>query len=270
MRSPPKPLRRAFLQRLPALAAALLGTRAAAAQSGATGGATSVATKPIPATGESIPVVGLGSWITFNVGNDPCRAGRLCRRDAGLLRRRRADDRFVADVRLVAGHHRPRPGATGRQGTGVRRRQGVDLVEPRRQRGPAQIEASRRRWGVPRFDLLQVHNLLDWEAHLPTLLAMKAAGHVRYVGITTSEGRRHREMEALHAQPAARLRAAHLQPARPRSRTAPAAAGAPSAASPSSPTGRSAKAHCCRHCSAIRCRHGRPANSAATAGRSSR
>ena len=56
---------------------------------------------------------------------------------------------------------------------------------------------SRRNWGVPRFDLLQVHNLLAWEEHLPTLFAMKAAGQLRHVGITTSEGRRHREMEAV-------------------------------------------------------------------------
>ena len=64
-------------------------------------------------------------------------------------------------------------------------------------RGPAQIEASRRLWGVPRFDLLQVHNLLSWEAHLRTLFAMKAAGQLRYVGITTSEGRRHRDFEQI-------------------------------------------------------------------------
>jgi diketogulonate reductase-like aldo/keto reductase len=62
-------------------------------------------------------------------------------------------------------------------------------------RGPAQIEESRRRWGLPRFDLLQVHNLLAWEEHLETLFAMKAAGRVRYVGITTSEGRRHADVE---------------------------------------------------------------------------
>ena len=64
-------------------------------------------------------------------------------------------------------------------------------------RGPGQIEASRRFWGVPRFDLMQVHNLLSWEAHLRTLAGMKAAGQVRYVGITTSEGRRHRELEQI-------------------------------------------------------------------------
>ena len=62
-------------------------------------------------------------------------------------------------------------------------------------RGPGQIEESRRRWGVPRFDLLQVHNLMAWEEHLPTLFAMKAAGRLRYVGITTSDGRRHDEIE---------------------------------------------------------------------------
>ena len=59
------------------------------------------------------------------------------------------------------------------------------------------MEASRRHWGVSRFDLMQVHNLLAWEEHLKTLLAMKAAGEIRYVGITTSEGRRHREFEQI-------------------------------------------------------------------------
>jgi diketogulonate reductase-like aldo/keto reductase len=38
---------------------------------------------------------------------------------------------------------------------------------------------------------MQVHNMLDWEAHLETLLADKAAGRVRYVGVTTSHGERH-------------------------------------------------------------------------------
>jgi diketogulonate reductase-like aldo/keto reductase len=65
--------------------------------------------------------------------------------------------------------------------------------------GRAQIEASRRLWGVPRFDLMQVHNLLSWQAHLPTLFAMKAAGQLRHVGITTSHGRRHAEMEQVMA-----------------------------------------------------------------------
>ena len=52
---------------------------------------------------------------------------------------------------------------------------------------------------MARFDLLQVHNLLGWETHLPMLLRMKREGRLRYVGITTSEGRRHGEILKLMA-----------------------------------------------------------------------
>jgi diketogulonate reductase-like aldo/keto reductase len=61
--------------------------------------------------------------------------------------------------------------------------------------GTAQVERSRALWQVPRFDLLQVHNLLAWERQLPLLQGMKERGQLRYVGITTSEGRRHAEFE---------------------------------------------------------------------------
>jgi diketogulonate reductase-like aldo/keto reductase len=62
-------------------------------------------------------------------------------------------------------------------------------------RGRAQMEASRQHWGLARFDLMQVHNFLAWQEHLPILFEMKKAGAIRYVGITTSEGRRHRDFE---------------------------------------------------------------------------
>jgi diketogulonate reductase-like aldo/keto reductase len=65
--------------------------------------------------------------------------------------------------------------------------------------GREQIEESRKHWRIPKFDLLQVHNLLGWENHLPMLFDMKKAGRVRYVGITTSEGRRHDEIERIMA-----------------------------------------------------------------------
>jgi diketogulonate reductase-like aldo/keto reductase len=64
------------------------------------------------------------------------------------------------------------------------------------------MEASRGFWGVKRFDLMQVHNLLAWEEHLPRLVQMKAEGRIRHVGITTSEGRRHGEIErVMRTQP---------------------------------------------------------------------
>jgi hypothetical protein len=152
-------------------------------------------TKPIPSSGEQLPVVGLGTWITFNVGNDAPRPAGVGRGDAGLLRRRRAPGRLVADVRLVAVGGRRRPAEAGPPAAAVLGRQGLDVV---RRRGAGRGLA--RLWGVPRFDLLQVHNLLAWEKQLPLLLAMKQAGRLRYVGITTSEGRRNKDFEQLMRQ----------------------------------------------------------------------
>lgn len=151
-------------------------------------------TRAIPSSGESLPAVGLGSWITFNVGNDPVgRDG--C---AAVMR-----EFFAAGGRMIDSS--PMYGSSQDViGYGLRKLGmpaalfSADKVWiSSGARGPEQIETSRRRWGVPRFDLLQVHNLLSWEEHLPTLLAMKAEGRLRYVGITTSEGRRHREIEQI-------------------------------------------------------------------------
>jgi diketogulonate reductase-like aldo/keto reductase len=150
--------------------------------------------RPIPSSGEPIPLVGLGTWITFNVGND-----RALREQSTAVMRAF----FEAGGRLIDSS--PMYGsAQDVIGEGLAR-----LGHPRAlfaadkvwigsgARGPEQIETSRQRWRVPRFDLLQVHNLLAWQEHLPTLMAMKAEGRLRYVGITTSEGRRHREFEQI-------------------------------------------------------------------------
>lgn len=60
--------------------------------------------------------------------------------------------------------------------------------------GPTQIEQSRARWGVDTFDLLQIHNLVSWRAHLETLFAMKAEGRLRYVGVTSYAGIRYNDI----------------------------------------------------------------------------
>ena len=153
-----------------------------------------VVVKKIPSTGEALPVVGLGSWITFNVGDDPV-ARAAC---AEVMRAFFADGGRLIDSSPMYGS------SQGVIGEGLARTgRGADVFSADKVwtgaggRGAAQIEASRGLWRVPRFDLLQVHNLLAWQEHLPQLQAMKAAGRLRYVGVTTSEGRRHREIEAL-------------------------------------------------------------------------
>ena len=63
--------------------------------------------------------------------------------------------------------------------------------------GIEQMQQSMRRLGVERIDLMQIHNLRDWQTHIDTLLEWKQAGKIRYIGITTSHGRYHRELEQI-------------------------------------------------------------------------
>jgi diketogulonate reductase-like aldo/keto reductase len=66
--------------------------------------------------------------------------------------------------------------------------------------GPGQMAQSRELWGLDRFDLMQIHNMLNWESHLETLLQDKAEGRIRYIGMTTSHGRRHDDFEQTMAE----------------------------------------------------------------------
>jgi diketogulonate reductase-like aldo/keto reductase len=155
--------------------------------------------RPIPSSGEALPVVGLGSWITFNVGNDPV-ARDAC---AEVVRAFLAEGGRLIDSSPMYGSSQPTIGhALAKLGQPAALFSAEKVWVGDVGRGAAQMEASRAFWGVPRFDLMQVHNLLAWQEHLPRLLAMKAAGRLRYVGISTSEGRRHGELERiLRTQP---------------------------------------------------------------------
>lgn len=148
--------------------------------------------KPIPSTGERIPAIGMGTWITFNVGDD---AAALAQR-LEVLRAFFAHGGGMIDsspmygsAESVLGKLLPR---LGEETPGLFT--ATKVWTSNGDAGPAEIDRSRRLWRVQNFDLLQVHNLLAWQRHLETLLRMKERGELRYVGITTSHGRRHREL----------------------------------------------------------------------------
>lgn len=171
-----------------------LGTAAALLPAPVVAQSAAPMTRPIPSSGERIPAVGLGTWITFNVGDDPVLQDESTQVMSAF---------FAGGGRMIDSS--PMYGSSqavvGRGLEKLGRPQALFAAEKvwtsSGTNGPAQIEQSRRFWGVERFDLLQVHNLLAWEAHLDTLQAMKAAGRLRYVGITTSEGRRHDLVEEI-------------------------------------------------------------------------
>ena len=157
------------------------------------------AARRIPSSGEAIPAVGLGTWITFNVGNDPV----LRDESAAVMAAFFEAGGGMIDSSPMYGSSQPVVGfGLERLGHPAALFSADKVWTGSGDDGPAQIEQSRQYWGVPAFDLLQVHNLLGWEAHLGTLFDMKAAGALRYVGITTSHGRRHGLFaEIMRAQP---------------------------------------------------------------------
>jgi diketogulonate reductase-like aldo/keto reductase len=175
---------------LGALAATVLGSRIEAVH------ADTVITRPIPSTGEKLPAVGLGSWITFNVGYDQAAQASCAEVIKNFFEvggRLIDSSPMYGSSQTVIGH------GLNQLGKPAALFSADKVWTSPGSRGPDQIEASRKQWDVPRFDLLQVHNLLSWKEHLPTLFAMKASGQLRYVGITTSEGRRHAELERIMA-----------------------------------------------------------------------
>ena len=155
--------------------------------------------RAIPKTGEEIPAIGMGSWITFNVGADPALRDARAKvlqaffdRGGGLID---SSPMYGSSEEVI--------------GDGLKRIANANTLFSATKvwiwgqaRGIRQMENSRRLWGLERFDLMQIHNLLDWESHLETLLAHKAQGRIRYVGITTSHGERHEAMaKTMAAQP---------------------------------------------------------------------
>jgi diketogulonate reductase-like aldo/keto reductase len=149
--------------------------------------------RAIPSSGEAIPAVGLGTWITFNVGADPVLIAGSVAVMAAFFE---AGGRVIDSSPMYASSQ-----DTVGQGLARLGHPPVFAAEkvwtPAGGSGRAQIAASLRKWGVPRFDLMQVHNLVDWREHLKTLFALKAAGRIRYVGITTSHGSRHDLVERI-------------------------------------------------------------------------
>jgi len=166
-------------------AAILTGARGTLAQS-------PLVTKPIPASGERIPVVGVGT-NRYRSG-DPDYVARL--RDT-LSAFARVGGKVV-DTAPSYSDSEDVIGGILRE-TGIRERLFLATKVDREgaDAGRARIEDSFRALGVARVDLLQVHNLRDAGTQLGTLRELKAAGRIRYVGITSSSDRQYEEMEAI-------------------------------------------------------------------------
>jgi diketogulonate reductase-like aldo/keto reductase len=156
--------------------------------------ATPVLTRPIATSGERLPAVGLGTWLTFDVRPDD--VGAAARRGE-VLGAFFAGGGTLIDSSPMYGYAERLLGTLLRERVGARPFSATKVWTPSTAYGPTQMAQSLRLWGLARCDLMQVHNLLNVEGHLETLRRWKEEGRTRYLGITTSHGRGHDEVERL-------------------------------------------------------------------------
>jgi diketogulonate reductase-like aldo/keto reductase len=138
-------------------------------------------TRPIPSSGEAMPVIGLGTSQVFDVGGDA--ASRQPLRE--VLRLMLEAGGKIIDTSPMYGRAEAVTGELVAE-AGVRPRVflATKVWTSGREAGIAQMRRSAELLKSEVIDLIQIHNLLDWRTHLATLRAMKAEGKIRYIGIT--------------------------------------------------------------------------------------
>jgi len=138
-------------------------------------------TRPIPSSGEAMPVIGLGTWQVFDVGADetarqPLRAVLRELTDAG--------GRMIDSSPMYGRAEEVTGDLVSELGLRSHVFLATKVWTSGREAGIAQMRRSAERMKSPVLDLIQIHNLVDWRTHLATLREMKAAALVRYIGIT--------------------------------------------------------------------------------------
>src|ERR1044072_4645052 len=156
-------------------------------------------TRPIPATGETLPVIGGGTYRGFDVKSDRATYRRL----AQVLDALFAAGGTVIDSSPMYGKAEAVTGdLLAQSNTHAKAFIATKVWTRGRDAGMAQMEDSFRLLQTERIDLMQIHNLVDWRTHLPTLRAWKDAGRIRYIGITHYPSSAFADLEAvMRAEP---------------------------------------------------------------------
>ena len=148
--------------------------------------------RKLPRGSEAWPLIGMGTWLTFDIGDDALERTQR----AEVLRRFFAGGGGMIDSSPMYGRAEALLGELLPSLPHAGRLLAASKVwTPFERFGNGQLERSLSQWRVPQFDVLLVHNLLNWRAHLKTLRQWKEQGRVRYIGVSTSHGSRHDEAE---------------------------------------------------------------------------
>ena len=138
-------------------------------------------TRAIPSSGQLLPVVGLGTWQSFDVGTNSAERAQL----AEVLTKMKAKGGQVIDSSPMYGSSEEVVGdLTSSLGIQDHFFYATKVWTSGRQAGIDQMASSFRKMKRNRMDLMQIHNLMDWQTHLKTLRTMKENGKIKYWGIT--------------------------------------------------------------------------------------
>ncbi len=148
----------------------------------------------IPASGERLPVIGVGTWQTFDVGTDPAARGTLREVLAAFAR---GGGRMIDSSPMYGSSETVTGDLASEAGLGGKLFFATKVWTEGTDAGIRQMELSYKRLRVSRMDLMQVHNLVDVAAHTKTLEDWKAKQRVRYIGITHYTASAYDEVERI-------------------------------------------------------------------------
>lgn len=138
-------------------------------------------TREIPASGEPLPVVGVGTWQQFDVASEPAYLKPLRKVLRTLFRKGGS----VIDTSPMYGRAES---VVGRLLSSINKNREAFLATKvwtrGRRSGIQQMKSSMEKLNTDVLDLMQVHNLVDWKTHLDTLNQWKKEGRIRYTGVT--------------------------------------------------------------------------------------
>ena len=143
--------------------------------------APSIVRRAIPSTGEMLPVIGIGTWQTFDVGRGTTERAPL---EAVLSAFIELGGRVLDSSPMYGASEEVAGDLIAKLGERSKLFIATKVWTSGKARGIAQMEDSMRKLRAVPIDLMQVHNLVDAGTHLATLADWKRAGRVRHVGVT--------------------------------------------------------------------------------------
>lgn len=166
--------RRNCLQRLKAMGLLSIGANWMNAQQG-------IKKRSIHSTGEELPVIGLGTWQTFDVAASAPERESLKKVLTTLYEK----GGRVVDSSPMYGKSEE---VVGELSTGLNLNEklffATKVWTTGRERGIEQMNDSFRLMRREKIELMQIHNLVDWETHIKTLRRWKEEGKIKYIGLT--------------------------------------------------------------------------------------